>query len=148
MEFIQIMKESVENSVTGLKLFSTEEEASYHHIFKSQFTTISIEHCKQLENINPIRFSAEPYPIINRPRGQRDIDSVKYHREQIIKNGSTTPIWIAKKGERYIKIDGVHRIAATNLENKSEIPCFIINIEDSSCSPVLDYTDRWLCPPQ
>ena len=90
---------------------------------------LSMAECRALENIDPIRFSSDPYPADNRPRGQKDVDSLKYHRRMIRKNGQTEPIWVAKKGNRYINLDGVHRIAATNLEHKRQISAFIVNIE-------------------
>lgn len=36
--------------------------------------------CLELNNFNPARLSNEPYPEHNRPRGQKDLDSVLYHR--------------------------------------------------------------------
>jgi ParB-like chromosome segregation protein Spo0J len=82
-----------------------------------------------LENVNPLRLSQDPYPEGDRPRGQRDLDSVKFHRRIIRKKGNTSPIWIAKKGNRYIILDGVHRLVASNLEHKRSIPCHIVHVD-------------------
>lgn len=128
MDFIQSIRDSVETSVS-LKLFPSENVAARHHIFNTTYKMLSMADCRSLENIDPIRFSSDPYPADNRPRGQKDLDSLKYHRRMIRKHGHTEPIWIAKKGTRHIKLDGVHRIAATNLENKRQIPAFIVNID-------------------
>jgi len=128
MDYIQSLRDSVETSV-ALKLFSSQKVAAEHHVFNTTYQMVSISDCKTMENIDPVRFSSDPYPAHDRPRGQRDLDSVKYHRRIIRKTGQTEPIWIAKKGDRYIKLDGVHRIVATNMENKRQIPAFIVNIE-------------------
>jgi hypothetical protein len=128
MDFIQSIRDSVETSVS-LKLFPSEKVAAHHHVFNTAYKMLSISDCRHLENIDPIRFSSDPYPADNRPRGQKDLDSLKYQRRIIRKNGQTEPIWVAKKGARHIILDGVHRIAATNLENKRQIPAFILNID-------------------
>jgi hypothetical protein len=128
MDFIQSIRDSVETSVS-LKLFPSENVAARHHIFNTTYKMLSMTDCRSLENIDPIRFSSDPYPVDNRPRGQKDLDSLKYHRRMIRKHGHTEPIWIAKKGTRHIILDGVHRMAATNLENKRQIPAFILNID-------------------
>lgn len=128
MDYIQSLRDSVETSV-GLKLFSSHKVAAYSHVFNTTYKMLSMSDCKTLENIAATRFSSDPYPAHDRPRGQKDLDSVKYHRRIIRKNGKTEPIWIAKKGERYIMLDGVHRIAATNLENKRQIPAYIVHVD-------------------
>jgi hypothetical protein len=128
MDPIQTMIDSVETSVTGLRLFKTLEEASYYHIFKSRFVMLPSSIWPTLENVDPIRLTQDPYPEGRRPRGDRDLASVKYHRRMIRKHGHTSPVWVAKKGDRYIKLDGVHRLVASNLEHKRSIPCYIVDV--------------------
>jgi hypothetical protein len=128
MDYIQSLRDSVETSVS-LKLFSSQKVAAEHHVFNTTYEMLSMSDCKTLENIAATRFSSDPYPAHDRPRGQKDLESVKYHRRIIRKNGNTEPIWIAKKGERYIVLDGVHRIVATNLENKRQIPAYIVHVD-------------------
>lgn len=128
MDYIQSLRDSVETSVS-LKLFSSQKVAAEHHVFNTTYEMLSMSDCKTLENIAATRFSSDPYPAHDRPRGQKDLESVKYHRRIIRKNGNTEPIWIAKKGERYIVLDGVHRIVASNLENKRQIPAYIVHVD-------------------
>jgi len=128
MDYIQSLRDSVETSVS-LKLFSSQKVAAEHHVFNTTYEMLSMSDCKTLENIAATRFSSDPYPAHDRPRGQKDLESVKYHRRIIRKNGNTEPIWIAKKGNRYIVLDGVHRIVATNLENKRQIPAYIVHVD-------------------
>ena len=128
MDYIQSLRDSVETSVS-LKLFSSQKIAAEHHVFNTTYQIVSMSDCKTLENIAATRFSSDPYPAHDRPRGQKDLDSVKYHRRIIRKNGNTEPIWIAKKGDRYIVLDGVHRIVASNLENKRQIPAYIVHVD-------------------
>ena len=91
MEFIKSIKDSVETSI-AIKLFSSEKQSSYYHIFHSIFNTIPISQCRDMKNFNPMRLSEDPYPEHDRPRGKSDLDSVKYHRRIIKKNGNTEPI--------------------------------------------------------
>lgn len=126
MEFLQDIKDSVETSVS-IKLFASQKESSYAHIFHSTFSSISISHCKDMDNFNPARLSKNPYPEDDRPRGEKDLASVLYHRRIIRKNGHTEPIWIALQKGRYILLDGAHRIVAAYLENKRTIPVYIVN---------------------
>jgi hypothetical protein len=128
MDYIQSLRDSVETSVS-LKLFSSQKIAAEHHVFNTTYQIVSMSDCKTLENIADTRFSSDPYPAHDRPRGQKDLDSVKYHRRIIRKTGQTEPIWIAKKGDRYIMLDGVHRIVASNMENKRQIPAFIVHLD-------------------
>lgn len=125
MEFIQDIKDSVETSV-NMKLFTSLKIASYYHIFHSKLCMFSILQCETLDNFNPVRLSKNPFPKDDRPRGQKDLDSISYHRRKIRKDGQTAPIWILKKNKKNILLDGAHRIVATYLENKQTIPCYII----------------------
>ena len=127
MNFIEDMKDSIQTSVS-IKLFSSLKISSYNHIFNSKFDMFPISKCKELNNFNPSRLSNEPYPKEDRPRGQKDLDSVLYHVRTIRKEGQTDPIWIALKNGKYILLDGAHRIVATYLENKRTIPAYIVRI--------------------
>jgi hypothetical protein len=129
MEIIESMIDSVETSVNGLKLFSSEKESAHAHIFKSSFGKVSISQCRDMDNFNPARLSSDPYPKTDRPRGQSDLDSVTYNRNYIREHGHTIPIWIAIKKGRYILLDGAHRIVSTYLEKKRSIPAYIVKVD-------------------
>lgn len=126
MEFLQDMKDSVETSVS-IKLFPSLKTASYYHIFNSKLCQFPIVKCRELNNFNPARLSNDPYPKEDRPRGQKDLDSVLHHRRIIIQQGHTEPIWIALKKGDYTLLDGAHRIIATYLENKRTILAYIVS---------------------
>jgi len=130
MEQIQTMKDSVKTSVS-LKLFKSEKESSYAHIFKSKYATFPMASCKDdLDNFNPARLSEDPYPDHDRPRGKADLDSIKHHRKYIAFHGSIAePIWIARKNGKYILLDGAHRIVSTYLEHKRTIPAYIVQLD-------------------
>lgn len=121
------MIDSVETSVT-LKLFSSLEKSSYYHIFKSKACPFPLSNCRELQNFDSARLSTDPFPKENRPRGQKDLDSVLHHRRIIHRQGHTEPIWIAFKKGKYTLLDGAHRIIATYLENKRTIPAYIIEM--------------------
>ena len=129
MESLQVIKDSVETSVS-IKLFSSLKTASYYHIFKSKLFQFPLSKCRELNNFNPARLSKDPYPKEDRPRGQKDLESVLHHRRIIRQRGQTEPIWIALKKGEYTLLDGAHRIVSTYLENKRNIPAYIIDIDE------------------
>ena len=129
MECLQTIKDSVETSVS-IKLFSSLKISSYYHIFKSKFIRLPMSQCRNLDNFNPARLSEDPYPKEDRPRGQKDLDSIVYHRRMIRKQGHTEPIWIVLKNGKYTLLDGAHRIVSTYLENKRTIPSYVIHMDD------------------
>lgn len=129
MEYLQNMKDSVETSVS-IKIFSSLNISSYYHIFKSKLVRFPLSKCRELHNFNPARLSRDPYPKEDRPRGQKDLESVLHHRRIIRQHGHTEPIWIALKKGEYTLLDGAHRIVSTYLENKRTIPTYIIDIDE------------------
>ena len=129
MEHLQTMHDSVQTSVS-IKLFSSSNVSSYYHIFKSKLVWFPLSRCRELHNFDPVRLSEDPYPEEDRPRGQKDLDSVLHHRRIIRQHGHTEPIWIACKKGDYTLLDGAHRIVSTHLENKRTIPTYIIDIDE------------------
>ena len=125
MEFMNTLKDSVETSV-ALKIFPSKESASRAHIFNTTFTVLDKSLWNTLENFNPDRLSTTPYK--NKPRGENNMKSVNYHKKQIQRYGYTSPIWVAKQGETLTLLDGAHRLVATYLAGKTEIPAFIIEL--------------------
>ena len=128
MEFLQSIQDSVETSVS-IKLFSSLKLSSYYHIFNSKLIQFQLSQCRELNNFDSDRLSKDPYPEADRPRGQKDLDSVLYHRRIIRKEGHTEPIWIVFKKGEYTLLDGAHRIIATYLEKKRTIPTYIIEVD-------------------
>lgn len=128
---IQSLNDSIQTSIT-LGIFSSYKIALSEHILNGFLQVFPISKCYELSNFNSCRLSIEPYPENNRPRGDDDIQSVLYHRQQIRQTGDTEPIWIIFLENRFILLDGVHRIVATYLENKEDIKAFVIN-----SSPIL-----------
>jgi hypothetical protein len=129
MEHLHDIQDSVATSV-NIKLFSSLKTSSYYHIFKSKMIRFPLSKCRELNNFNPDRLSKDPYPKEDRPRGQKDLESVSHHRRTIDDKGDTQPIWIALKKREYTLLDGAHRIIATYLENKRSIPAYIVHIDE------------------
>ena len=117
------LKDSVLTSV-ALKIFPSEESASRAHIFKTTFTVLKKSLWNDLKNFYPDRLSNAPYK--NKPRGENNMKSVNFHKKQIQQYGQTSPIWVAKDGDTLTLLDGAHRLVATYLAGKSEIPAFIV----------------------
>jgi hypothetical protein len=125
MEYMNTLKDSVETSV-NIGIFPSKESASYAHIFNTTFTVLDKSLWNDLKNFNPDRLSNTPYK--NKPRGENNMKSVNYHKKQIQQYGQTSPIWVAKDGKTLTLLDGAHRLVATYLAGKSEIPAFIVNL--------------------
>ena len=129
MEPINIIQHSVDTSV-NLKLFTSRKSSVYYHIFHSSYVKFPLSQLKTVDNFDINRLTKDPYPKENRPRGQKDLDSVLYHRKIIRQQGYTEPIWILLKNGNYTLLDGAHRIIATYLENRRNIPSYIINADE------------------
>jgi len=85
-----------------------------------------------VDNFNPKRLqrtAVDAYPLENRPRGDKDISSVEYHREQIRQNKVIGPIWlIIQNNKTYLLLDGAHRIVAHYIEGEQYINAYVIQI--------------------
>jgi len=120
MDYISILQDSIETSCK-IKIFKTIKEATFAHIFKSKICKFSLSKFTDVSNFDKNRLkdsAVKAFPLNDRPRGIDDIKSVKYHQNQI-KNKIISPIWIVCKNNKYILIDGVHRIVASYIEKKN-----------------------------
>lgn len=123
---METLRDSIETAV-ALELFPSIETSSEAHARAvSVSLPMSLFRKQGVENFNSDRLSADPYPPHDRPRGRRDLTSVAHHRAMVREKGETLPIWVAKRGRRYILLDGAHRLVATHLEGKSRIPAFVV----------------------
>ena len=76
-----------------------------------------------VDNINPARLSKNPYPKKDRPRGESNLASVRFHRNTIRKMGQISkPVWVLREGNKLTMLDGVHRVVASYLEHKRFVP--------------------------
>ena len=128
MDYIQVLHDSIETSIS-MKLFKSKEEATMKHIFNSKLISFPLSKCKNLDNFNPERLQTsaiKSYPLHDRPRGDKDISSVKYYQKLIKNKLDIQPIWIILKNNNYILLDGAHRIVASYIENKKFIPTYLI----------------------
>jgi len=123
------LRDAIETSVQ-LRLFPSIKRATDALVFGNKFKKLSISQCKHMDNFNPARLSDNPYPKNDRPRGSRDIESVRYHRNRLRTVGETSPIWVYydKVKRQYTLLDGAHRIVATYLEGKRTIPAFVVTV--------------------
>jgi hypothetical protein len=93
---------------------------------------LSIFANNDIENFNSDRLkesAVKAYPLDDRPRGNADISSVEYHQSQIKQqNGTISPIWLVYKNNKYVLLDGAHRIIASYIEGVEFIRACIIYI--------------------
>lgn len=130
---MQNMRDSVSTSV-NMNLFKNKQDAHLAHILKSKLVEIplSIFANNGMENFNSDRLketAVKAYPLDDRPRGNFDISSVEYHQNQIKQqNGTINPIWLLYKNNKYVLLDGAHRIIASYIEGVEFIRACIIYI--------------------
>lgn len=129
---LESLRDSIETSVS-INLFKTYEKSYEYHITKTKKVKLDLLLFKKgkINNFNPDRLKGkkitDAYPLQNRPRGIKDITSVRYHIKQI-KNKNYPYIWIAKKNNKFILLDGVHCVVAYHISNKGKIPAYVIYI--------------------
>lgn len=134
MDYVSVIKDSVTTSVF-IKIFKNRDDALLAHIFNSNLVKIPLYTFQDVENFNPNRLqktAEDSYPLSSdRPRGDDDISSVKYYQTQIQEKKHITPIWMIQKNNKYILLDGAHRIVASYIENAPNIYAYIIKIEQA-----------------
>jgi hypothetical protein len=132
MDYISTIIDSVYTSV-AMKIFKNKEDASFSHIFKSKMvkiplTTFNNNNVDNFQSDRLQKTAVQAYPLNNRPRGDKDISSVKYYQKQIQKQKEIAPIWMIQKNDKYILLDGAHRIVANYIEKTNNIYAYIIKI--------------------
>ena len=130
---MQNMRDSVSTSVS-MKLFENKQDAHLAHILKSKLVEIPLSifaNNNDMENFNSVRLketAVKAYPLDDRPRGNADITSVEYHQNQIKQQNDIDPIWLLYKNNKYVLLDGAHRIIASYIEGVEFIRAYIIYI--------------------
>jgi hypothetical protein len=128
--YIPVIRNSIETSVS-MKIFKSIKESEFAHIYKSELIKVPLSKFKNVNNFDPIRLqksAVKAYPLNNRPRGNNDIKSVKYHQKQLQQKKDIQPIWLLQKEGKYILLDGAHRIVASYIEKKSYIYSYLIKL--------------------
>jgi hypothetical protein len=121
-DYMSVLQHSIDTSVS-MKLFKSREEATFNHVFNYSLEVFPLSQCYHLDNFDPLRLQSsavKAYPLDNRPRGAQDISSVKYYQKQLQTKRDILPIWILKRKDKYILLDGAHRIVASHIEKKEK----------------------------
>ena len=85
MNYINLLQDSIDTSV-NIKLFNNRKDAAFAHIFKSELGKIPLSKFKDIDNFNPNRLketAVKAYPLNDRPRGNKNIKSVKFYQKII-----------------------------------------------------------------
>ena len=128
MDYVSTIRDSVETSVS-IKLFKNKQDSLVAHMYKSKLVKLPLSIFKNVDNFDVVRLqksAIKAYPLENRPRGKDDISSVKYYQHQLQLHKEITPIWMIQKNNKYVLLDGAHRIVASYIEEKP-IHAYIIN---------------------
>jgi hypothetical protein len=131
MDYLSVLQDSIDTSIE-IKIFKTREEASIAHIFHSKLVKLHISIFNNIDNFdsNRLQKSVEKaYPVNNRPRGEDDVSSVTYYKTQLQQKNEIIPIFMINKNNKYILLDGSHRIVASYIEEKEQINAYVIHIE-------------------
>jgi hypothetical protein len=127
-DYINFLKDSIITSVS-MKIFKNIEDASVAHIFKSVLVKLPLSMFTDVDNFNPNRLkkkATNAYPINDRPRCDSDITCVKYYQKQLQQKKEISPIWLIQKNNKYILLDGAHRIVASYILGKKNINAYVI----------------------
>ena len=128
MDFISFLQDSIYTSIS-MKFFKNRKEASSAHIYNSKLVSLPLSIFTSVDNFDSNRLqksAVKAYPINNRPRGNKDISSVKYYQKLIQQKKEIPSIWMIQKNKKYILLDGAHRIVASYIENNQNINSYII----------------------
>ena len=85
MNNIEILQDSIDTSIS-MNFYKTREEASKEHIFNSRLIKMELKKFKNVDNFNSERLKKSAvlaYPLNDRPRGDKDIKSVKFYQNLI-----------------------------------------------------------------
>lgn len=123
-----VLNDSIETSL-ALNLYKNRGDSEAAHQ-NAQLEIIPLQVFKNVNNFNPDRLQSTAetaYPKNNRPRGSKDIKSVKYLVSKIKSNDKTKPIYLHKKGKKYTLLDGAHRVIAHHISNKQNISAYVVS---------------------
>ena len=127
-DYIDFLKDSIITSVS-MKIFKNIEDASVAHIFKSMLVKLPLSLFTDVDNFNPDRLKKKAinaYPVNDRPRCNSDITCVKYYQKQIQQKKEISPIWLIQINNKYVLLDGAHRIVASYILGKKNINAYVI----------------------
>jgi hypothetical protein len=107
-------------SYTEKEFIKQLKKSSYTDISVEQLLNMNIEN-HRLKRYRFAKSAEEAYPPSDRPRGDKDINSVNYFLSTCKAISPVTiAIMIDKKGDtRFMKLDGVHRMVAAMILNKN-----------------------------
>ena len=127
-DYINFLQDSIDTSV-DMKIFKNREDESVAHIFKSMLVKLPLSLFTDVDNFDPNRLKKKAisaYPINDRPRCNSDITCVKYYQKQIQQKKEISPIWLIQINNKYILLDGAHRIVASYILGKKNINAYVI----------------------
>jgi len=130
MDYISSLQDSIDTSIE-IKIFKTREEASIAHIFHSKLVKLHISFFNNVDNFDSNRLQKlveKAYPVNNRPSDEDDVSSVTYYQTQLQQENEIIPIFMINKNNKYILLDGSHRIVASYIEEKEHINAYVIQI--------------------
>ena len=130
--FIELLKSSIEKCVE-LKLFKNKKDASFAHLYQYKFELLSMSKFKkgEVQNFKHERLKKtieKAYPEDNRPKGEYNLEAVKFHRNLITQKINPL-IFMAHKDNKYYLVHGSHKLVAAHLEGHKKIEAFVVYIE-------------------
>lgn len=128
---MDVVRDAVETAV-NMGLFKTIAKATAAAVFSSYPDKLTMTQCKDMDNFNPdarlLSRATRAYPTADRPRGEKDVNCVKYWARQIRRGVQPPPIWVLKNKFGYTLLDGAHRIVAHYIAGKRVVPCIVVDV--------------------
>jgi len=132
--FVDLLQSSIDKCVE-LKLFKNKKDASFAHLYQykfellpmSKFKNGSVQNFKHERLKKNVKEVEEAYPEDNRPKGEYNLEAVKFHRNLITQKINPL-IFMAYKKDKYYLIHGSHKLVAAHLEGHKKIEAFVVYI--------------------
>lgn len=129
-DYVASIRDSIETSVS-MRLFQSKDAAMRAHINVSEPVKFPISRFAKgtIDNFNPARIqdtATKAYPPADRPRGARDLSSVKFYVAELKAGREPQPIWILEKENKFTLLDGAHRVVASHIAHKKYAMAYVV----------------------
>ena len=129
-DYMASLRDSIETSVS-MGLFASPDAATRAHLGVSEPVKFPLSRFAKgsVDNFNPARLKASAaaaYPPADRPRGARDLASVRHHAAAIAAGREPAPVWILARAGGFVLLDGAHRVVASHIAARRYVAAYVL----------------------
>jgi hypothetical protein len=129
-DYVASMRDSIETSVS-MRLFPSKDAAMRAHIDVSEPIKFPMSRFAKgaVDNFDSARLqtsAATAYPPKDRPRGSRDLSSVKFYVAELAAGREPQPIWVLSRENKFTLLDGAHRVVAAHIAQKKYAMAYLV----------------------